>query len=53
MTARFTAHAPTLARFRSLLHTIGNTPVVRIRNLAPAHVQLYGEAGGLQPDAAR
>jgi cysteine synthase len=48
MTLRFPAPAP-LAPFPSLLHTIGNTPVVRIRNLAPPGVELYAKLEAFNP----
>jgi cysteine synthase len=36
-------------RYDSILETIGRTPVVRIRKLAPAHVQLYGKVEAFNP----
>ncbi len=36
-------------RFDSILETIGRTPVVRIRKLAPAHVQVYGKVEAFNP----
>ena len=49
MTAPFPAPAPTLAPFPSILHTIGNTPVVRIRNLGPDGVELYAKLEAFNP----
>ena len=37
------------ARFESILQTIGNTPVVRITKLAPAHVRLYAKIEAFNP----
>src|SRR5579863_7404798 len=36
-------------RFSSILETIGRTPVVRIRKLAPAHVALYAKLEAFNP----
>ncbi len=36
-------------RFASILDTIGNTPVVRINNLAPKHVNLYVKVESFNP----
>ncbi|WP_207060773.1 cysteine synthase A [Motiliproteus sp. SC1-56] len=36
-------------RFDSILDTIGNTPVVRINHLAPAHVQLFVKVESFNP----
>ena len=36
-------------RFESTLETIGGTPVVRIRQLAPAHVSLYAKVEAFNP----
>ena len=30
-----------MAKYGSILETVGNTPVVRINKLAPAHVNLF------------
>ena len=30
-------------KVESILDTVGNTPVVRIKKLAPAHVRLYAK----------
>jgi cysteine synthase len=49
MTARFKAPAPSLAPFPSLLHTIGNTPIVRIRNLSHTGVELYAKLEAFNP----
>ena len=38
-----------MARFDSILGTIGRTPVVRINQLAPAHVQLYVKIEAFNP----
>jgi cysteine synthase A len=38
-----------LARFESILETVGNTPVVRIRKLAPSHVKLYVKVEAFNP----
>ncbi len=35
--------------FGSILETVGHTPVVRINNLGPAHVQLYGKLESFNP----
>jgi cysteine synthase A len=37
------------ARFESILDTIGRTPVVRIKKLAPAHVRLYAKVEAFNP----
>ena len=39
-----------LPEFESILDTVGRTPVVRIKKLAPAHVRLYVEDRSVQPD---
>jgi len=36
-------------RFDSILETIGRTPVVRIKKLAPAHVALYVKIEAFNP----
>jgi cysteine synthase A len=36
-------------RYDSVLQTIGNTPVIRINKLAPAHVQLFVKAESFNP----
>jgi cysteine synthase A len=36
-------------RFDSILETIGRTPVVRIKKLAPAHIRLYGKIEAFNP----
>ncbi len=36
-------------RFESILETVGRTPVVRIRKLAPAHVNLYVKIESFNP----
>ncbi|MEQ1438876.1 pyridoxal-phosphate dependent enzyme [Fontimonas sp. SYSU GA230001] len=38
-----------MARFPSILDTIGNTPVVRINRLAPAHVNLFVKIEAFNP----
>lgn len=38
-----------MARFDSILETIGNTPVVRIRHLAPAGVNLWVKVEAFNP----
>ena len=35
--------------YESIVETIGETPVVRIRNLAPGHVRLYGKVEAFNP----
>ena len=37
------------ARFDSILDTIGNTPVVRVNNLGPKHVNLYVKVEAFNP----
>jgi cysteine synthase A len=37
------------ARFESILDTIGHTPVVRIKKLAPSHVRLYAKVEAFNP----
>jgi cysteine synthase A len=37
------------ARFENILGTIGNTPVVRLTKLAPAHVRLYAKIESFNP----
>ena len=34
----------------SILDTIGNTPIVRINNLAPDDVEIFVKLEGFQPD---
>ncbi len=36
-------------KFDSILETVGNTPVVRINNLAPSHVRLYAKIEAFNP----
>ena len=36
-------------RFESIVDTIGNTPCIRVNNLAPAHVRLYVKAEFFNP----
>jgi cysteine synthase A len=38
-----------MARFGSILETVGNTPVVRINRLAPAHVNLFVKVEAFNP----
>ena len=38
-----------VARFESILDTVGRTPVVRIKKLAPAHVRLYAKLEAFNP----
>ncbi|MDB5426081.1 MAG: dcsD, partial [Phenylobacterium sp.] len=38
-----------MARYDSILGTIGNTPVVRINRLAPDHVNLYVKVEAFNP----
>ncbi|MDO5610826.1 MAG: cysteine synthase A [Pseudomonadota bacterium] len=38
-----------MARYDSILDTIGNTPVVRLNRLAPAHVRLYAKVEAFNP----
>ena len=38
-----------MAKFGSILETIGNTPVVRINRLAPAGVNLYAKIEAFNP----
>src|SRR5438093_13162593 len=38
-----------MARFDSILGTVGRTPVVRINKLAPAHVNLYVKIEAFNP----
>src|SRR3974390_1486094 len=38
-----------MAKFRSILETVGNTPVVRINNLAPRGVNLYAKIEAFNP----
>ena len=38
-----------MTRFASILETVGNTPVVRINRLAPAHVDLYVKIEAFNP----
>ena len=37
------------AKVESILDTIGHTPVVRIKKLAPAHVRLYAKVEAFNP----
>src|SRR6266704_1710224 len=38
-----------MARFRSILETVGNTPVVRVNNLAPPGVELFVKLEAFNP----
>src|SRR4051812_7062415 len=38
-----------MAKYASILETVGNTPVVRINRLAPAHVNLYVKIEAFNP----
>ena len=38
-----------MAKFESILETVGNTPSVRINNLAPDHVNLYVKIEAFNP----
>src|SRR5215212_8601770 len=38
-----------MAKFDSILGTVGNTPVVRINKLAPAHVNLFAKIEAFNP----
>ncbi len=38
-----------MARFESILETVGRTPVVRIQKLAPSHVKLYAKIEAFNP----
>ena len=38
-----------MAKFDSILATVGNTPLVRINRLAPAHVNLYAKVEAFNP----
>src|SRR5215210_5887677 len=38
-----------MAKFKNILETVGNTPVVRINTLAPAHVSLYVKIEAFNP----
>jgi cysteine synthase A len=38
-----------MAKFESILETVGRTPVVRIRRLAPEHVKLYVKVESFNP----
>ena len=38
-----------MAKFDSILGTVGNTPVVRINRLAPDHVKLYVKIEAFNP----
>src|SRR5436305_12738427 len=40
---------PFMAKFDSILGTVGNTPVVRINRLAPDHVNLYVKIEAFNP----
>ena len=35
--------------YESILDTIGNTPVVKLHNVVPDHVEMYGQGRGVQP----
>jgi cysteine synthase A len=37
------------AKFNSILETVGNTPLVRLSKLAPAHVNLYVKLEAFNP----
>ncbi len=37
------------ARYDSILDTVGNTPVVRLNNIGPAHVNLYAKVEAFNP----
>lgn len=40
-------------RYASILDTVGNTPIVRLRNIAPPHVALYAKIESFNtPDAS-
>ena len=36
-------------KFSSILETVGNTPVVRINNIAPANIELYVKMESFNP----
>ncbi len=36
-------------KYASILETVGNTPIVRLSNIAPAHVQLYAKLESFNP----
>src|SRR5256885_16894144 len=38
-----------MAKFANILETVGNTPVVRINKLAPAHVNLFAKIEAFNP----
>ncbi len=38
-----------MARYQSILETVGRTPVVKINRLAPAHVNLYAKVEAFNP----
>ena len=38
-----------MALYDSILDTIGNTPIVRLHRLAPAHVHLYVKVEAFNP----
>jgi cysteine synthase A len=38
-----------MGKFRNILETVGNTPVVRINRLAPPHVNLYAKIEAFNP----
>lgn len=38
-----------MAKYESILETVGHTPLVRINNLAPAHVNLYAKIEAFNP----
>ena len=50
-TAKSTASSPAErgGRYESVLETIGHTPAIRIRNIAPDHVRLYVKAESFNP----
>jgi cysteine synthase len=52
MNAPVSAPAPSLAVLPSILHAIGNTPVVRIRNLGPEGVEIYAKLEAFNPGAS-
>jgi len=43
------AMQPARVRFDSILETVGNTPIVRLRKLAPRHVNLYVKIEAFNP----
>ena len=38
-----------MARFKNILETVGNTPIVKINRLAPSHVDLYVKVEAFNP----